>query len=638
MKKKLIPLVTLSALMLSGLTALTACNKEQPKSEEGSNSTSAEPAVTKYAVSYETSEQYAINGLKESYAAGETVTFTVTVKDSTKQISSVRVDGEKISPDKDGKYSFTMPEANARLRIALADADSASLFVFYSGSTMVGETLTVTTKIDFSENSTFTIAAKEGASLVQITNHQVKLLATGRVVLEISASKDGKALKTELAFDIFENESGLGNNVAYTTKLIKSGAESLAGDNPGTLVYWAGDGGNVSSINYQANKDEYDVQYSMGWAFYGVQFFYKLPYAQVGDNYKLRWEVNSDAAGTITINNNRVELKQGDNLVGLDFAQGTGSTVSIQLGYHDGENHPLTTGTHLKFKPFRIYDADAAHKYNKVTFALEGETLKDIYVRDGQKVSAPEVTVPDGKIFTGFFNGETKFDENVAPTADVNYVAKFVNKTEENTAVVTLKLGDKELTKVDVFKGNKLIVPSGLDYGFGKNLKGLYKDAALTQAFDLNSAISTDTTLYVKTQLKYESTFVNSGDCGYKIPDEWVTLNDDGSITLRFKGWGHTDKWHIQANFTDSLIRGSVGETYTITFVYSINLEGADAQVYDGNTLDSANLEIGNKNTASVTYEGGAHEGDFKLTFELGGLDLDADVVFTLHSVDIKKN
>ena len=324
--------------------------------------------------------------------------------------------------------------------------------------------------------------------------------------------------------------------------------------------------------------------------------------------------------------------------MGIDIVQGAGSTVSVQLGYHDGENHPLETGSHITFKPIRLYDTDTAHKYNRVTFALEGETLKDIYVREGKTVDAPEVTTPADKVFTGFFDGDNKYNPNVAPTKDTNYVAKFVNKTEENTAVVTLMLGDKELTKVDVFKGNSVVIPTGLNYGFGQQLKGLYKDKAFTQAFDLNSAINEDTVLYVKTQIIFESTYVNDGGLGYKIPAEWTTYNDDGSITLKFKGWGSADKWHIQANFTDSMIKGKLGESYTVTFVYSINVEGADAQVYDGSTLDMAVLDPAEKATASLTYEGGAHEGDFKLTFEFGSIDLDADAIFTLHSIDIKKN
>ena len=641
MKKKLLSFVALSALLMGGLTALAACKGNTTSKTSQSSavvSSSSKDATAKFTVSYEASQQYTINGLKESYEAGEKVTFTVTVNDKTKQVSAVRVNGEKISPDKDGKYSFDMPGEDARLRITLVDADIVTLSAFYTGNTMVGETLTFTTKIDFAENNEFVITAKEGADLVQITNHQVKLLAVGRVVLEISATKDGTTLKTELAFNVFENESGLGQNIAYNSKTIKTGAESLASENPGAIICWSGDGGSVSSFTYDAANDTFDLNYANGWAFYGVQLFYSLPYVQAGEAYKLRWEVNSDVAGTITISGNRVDLKQGDNLIGLDITQGAGATVSLQMGYHDGENHPLEGGSHLTFKPFRLYDADATHKYHKVTFTLDGTTLKDIYVRDGQKVSAPEVEVPTGKIFTGFYNGEAKYDENVAPTADINYVAKFVNKTEENTAVVTIKLGDQELTKVDVFKGNKLLVPSGLNYGFGKVLKGLYKDAALTQPFNLNDGVNEDVTLYVKTQIVYETTYAHSGELGYKIPTEWITLNDDGSITLKFKGWGSADKWHVQANFVDSMVRGNVGETYTITFVYSINVEGAGAQVYDGNTLDSANLEVGNKLTASVTYEGGAHEGDFKFTFELGGLDKDADVVFTLHDISFKKN
>ena len=333
-------------------------------------------------------------------------------------------------------------------------------------------------------------------------------------------------------------------------------------------------------------------------------------------------------------------LQKGSNLLGLDITQGSGATISVQLGYVDNGNQiPLETGSTFNFKPVRIYDADNTHTYNRVTFALDGNVLKDIYVRAGQFVSAPEVAlVQDGKIFTGFFDGETAFDGNVAPTKNTNFVARYVTQTEDNTAVVTLMLGANELTKVSMFKGNKLIVPSGLNYGFGQQLKALYTDSALTKAFDMNSAINENVTLYVKTQIVFESTYVNDGGLGYKIPDEWTTLNDDGSITLRFKGWGSADKWHIQANFTDSLIRGKVGESYTITFVYSINLENADAQVYDGNTLDMAVLEVGEKKTASVTYEGGDHPNDFKLTFEFGSLTLDADVVFTLHSIAIAKN
>ena len=147
MKKKLFPLVAISALLMGGLTALAACNSNSGQNKSSENVTTSQQSTDKFTVSYEESQQYTINGLKESYEAGEKVTFTVTVNDNTKQVSSVRVNGEKVSPDKDGKYSFDMPAENARIRVTLVDADSLALSAFYSGNPMVGETVAVAVSV-----------------------------------------------------------------------------------------------------------------------------------------------------------------------------------------------------------------------------------------------------------------------------------------------------------------------------------------------------------------------------------------------------------------------------------------------------------------------------------------------------------
>ena len=633
MRKKLISTLAVGALLLGGLTALAACGQ---KPSNPSNDSSAVEG-TKYAVTYNVSADFEVTGLKDAYAEGEVVTFKIDVKDAKKQIGSVRyiASNSKNLRPKNGEYSFEMPAEEVRIDITIVDADLPVLTAFYSGNPVVGETLTITTKIDFADNDSFNVTAKTGASLVQITGHQVKLVGTGAVVLEITAEKDGDQLKTEISFTVYESEAGLGTNIAYNPNQLKAGGESNSPANPGVWVYWSGDGGNISKINYDAAKDEFEVNYSMGWAWYGVQLFYTLPYAQAGDNYKIRWEVESDVAGKITISGNQIDLKVGSNLIALDLTQGTGATISLQMGIVDT---PLEGGTVFTFKPVRIYDADSSHTYSRVTFALDGNVMKDIYVRNGQKVSAPEVEPQEGKIFTGFFDGETKYDENATVSKNANYVARFVNKTAENSSEVKLMLGEEELTTVSVYNGNKLLIPSGLNYGFGKQLKGLYTNKELTTPFSLDTAINGDLVLYVKTQIAYEASYVNDGGLGYKIPNEWIINNDDGSVTLKFNGWGSDQLWHIQANFTDSLIRGKAGERYTISFSYSMNLEGADAQIYDGSTLDRVTLDVGNKQTASLSYDGGTHTDDFKLTFELGGLPLDQEVIFTLHDISIAKN
>lgn len=629
MKKKLISVVALSALLVGGLSTLIACGSK-PSGESNQSSQAASGALT---VSYTQSSDYTINGLKDSYAAGETVTFTVTVTNPEKTISSVRVDGEKVPQNDKGEYYFVISQSTS---ISIRLGDAPVLTAFYSGNPMVGETLVFTTKIDFADNTEFTITAKTGANLVQINGHEVKLLSIGNVLLEIAAGE----LKTQVNIDIYENETGLGTNIAYTTGLTKSGGQSIAPNYPGTWVYWSGDGGNVSSFRYNTSTNQYEMSYSTGWAFYGVQFWYTLPYAQVGDTYKVRWEVESNVAGDITINNQKVTLRQGVQTLAFNVTQGSGDTIAVQMGYRINEQNEgsLEGGSSFKFKPVRIYDSDTTHTYHHVLFTLESQTLKDIYVRSGQTVAAPEVEGQEGKVFTGFFDGDTRHDPDAVVTKDSNYVARFVTKTEENTRQVTLMLGDKQIGVVDVFKGNVLTVPGGLNYGFGQKLKALYTDPALSQPFNQKTAINENITLYVKTQIAFEETYANSADIGNKFLDEWIIENADGSVTLRFNGWGSDQRWHLQANFKDSMIKGSLGERYTISFVYSMNVAGAGALVYDGNTLDSLNFEVGSKISASLTYEGGAHEGDFKLTFEFGTIAKDVPIEFTLHSIAIAKN
>ena len=108
MKKKLLSLVAASALLVSGLTALAACGASNPS--KGDNT--SEKTSGKYVVSYQSSEDYEVKGLKEEYAAGETVTFTITVKAEGKEVSSVRATGEETSVKakfENGQFSFEMP-------------------------------------------------------------------------------------------------------------------------------------------------------------------------------------------------------------------------------------------------------------------------------------------------------------------------------------------------------------------------------------------------------------------------------------------------------------------------------------------------------------------------------------------------
>ena len=632
MKKKLISVVALSALLMGGLTALAACGaKGNPSSEQGGTS---QNVTNKYTVTYTASDDYNVSGLKESYDAGEKVTFTVTVTNSEKRLSGVRQNGNEVEKNANGEFEFTMPEEDVRLRIALADAPV--LDASYTGQPLVGQTITFVATIDRVAVDDFTLAAKSGANLVTISGKQVTLNAAGNAVIEVSASKDGFSLKKEVAILISETEASLGTNITYDDHAPTAGIESNANEQRGKIITCAVDGGSISSLTYNATNDQYTMVYTNGWAFWSDQLFYSLPYSEVGETYRLRWDVYSDAAGTITISGQRVNLLEGNNYVSLDITQGTGALISIQFGIMEGENHVLLEGTQLKFSSFRLYDADATHKYHKVTFKNGSDVLKEIYVREGKTVIAPAVTAPTGYSFVGFYEGDNELTASTIINGEHTYTAKIIEMSAETTKHVTIKSGAETIAVVDVLQGYSLVIPDTVKFGFGRHLVGLYRDAGFAQAFDMNTKIDGDLTLYAKTRIQYDATFTNTGDLGYSIPSDWISYGDDGAITLTFNGWGASDRWYIQANFdSNSFPAGEAGKTYTISFTYSMNQEGAGFQIYDGSSIGSDNFAVGTRQTASISYAGGTLNSGYKLTFELGSTPLNEQVVFTLHDISL---
>ena len=629
MKKKLLSLVAVSALLASGLTALAACGASNPSKKDDNTS---EKTSGKFVVSYQSSEDYEVKGLKEEYAAGETVTFTITIKAEGKEVSSVRATGEETSVRakfENGQFSFEMPNEDVSLRITLSDIVEPVLSASYSGKTVVGETLTISASIDEVAISDFTVTAKVGANLVTVSGKQVTLNAVGAVTLEIAATKDSFNLKKDLSFAISAGEASYGQNITYDDHAPTAGIESSTKTHRGTIITCGVDGGSISSLTYNKANNEYTMNYTNGWEFWSVQLFFDLPYAEQGDTYHFAWDVNSDVAGQMTISGHAVDLQQGDNYINFDVTQGSGALISIQFGVNGGTN---LGGEVLKFSPFRLYDADAAHKYHHVTFVNGTETLKDIYVRDGKTVVAPEVTVTGNYLFQGFFEGTTPYQTGLAVTKDYAFVASIVEKSAENTKHVTIKLGSKTLKVVDVFNGSTLVIPTDLDLGFGRSAVGYFKDAAFTQPYNLDSAVTTDFDLYVKTEINFEATYTNEGGLGYQIPSDWVSHDASGAVTITFNGWGATG-WYVQANFDKSVPVGEAGKQYTITFTYSINVEGGTYQIYDGNSIGAGSLEVGTNKVGSITYEGGSIGSGRKLTFELGGTPLDQQCVFTLSDI-----
>lgn len=405
-------------------------------------------------------------------------------------------------------------------------------------------------------------------------------------------------------------------NVAYADDSFGFGGAGDAGT--GKFVYWAGDGGAVSA--HSKTDGIYSLTYKAAGNWYGIQLFYKLPYAETGDTYKVSWAINSDAAGDITILGTVYSLVAGDNTVTFDATQGATNTIDAQLGVKSGS---LLGGSTFKFATPVIYDTTAGAKYNEVKFVNDTTVVKDIQVKAGKLVTAPADPTPAvGYIFDDWYNGTAEFDAASAVTAATTYTAKFISEADVVRYTVTFYNGATSMGTAQIIKGKKVVVPSALVYPFGYTAMAWYKEVALTNAWNLSSdTVTADVSLYAKLKVTPSTTFMNTAATGNIIPDTNMSTNEDGSLKVSgFAGWAGA-AWVVQVNFLPVPATDST-KTYTIGFKYKINGTGADVQVYDGATIGNlVTMNVATEWTAAaITFTGHACSDTSKLTFELGAM------------------
>ncbi len=74
-----------------------------------------------YSVSVVEGSGFSINGLKNEYAQGDNVVFTVNITDSTKEIVNVKYNDNIITPSSNLSYKFMMPATNVVITVTLKD-------------------------------------------------------------------------------------------------------------------------------------------------------------------------------------------------------------------------------------------------------------------------------------------------------------------------------------------------------------------------------------------------------------------------------------------------------------------------------------------------------------------------------------
>ena len=453
-----------------------------------------------------------------------------------------------------------------------------------------------------------------GEGIVSVDDGVVTALAAGTSVVTVKTA-DGN--KTD-SCTVTVNPEAAPVDIAYSDGTF----EFNGNQQPGKFVYWAGDGGSVSSATYNADTQKYSLAFTTGWAWYGVQVFYLLPYAEATDEYDISWVVNSTIAMNITVNGEVKGLSVGDNTISFTkVGLHQGRTLNVQLGV-DGVDGSGKTGT-LTFANPEVYDK-SNNRYHEISFSKESTLLKKIQVKEGKFVTAPsDPAAPSGQVFSGWFDGETKFDATQAVNAAHAYVARFIDESLATKYTVSVYDGETLLGTIQVLEGSKVDL-SSIVFPFGYESDGYFKNAGLSEAFDpAAEIINENTTIYAKKRVAVTS-------ASYNMYDDYVSHLADGSLQIQLTGWG-ANVWDVQLNYV--LPEGN--HNYTINYVYSIDKAGADVQIYDNATKAGPNtLVVGNNQNGSLNYNG-ALTSQNKLTFELGALPSEQTATFVLHSISL---
>ena len=342
----------------------------------------------KYTVTYEASDDYTITGLEENYGLDDDVTFKVTVNNSSKRIKSVKGNGQVLTANDKGNYTFKMPAKNTTIVVELRNAipegavdliyaaeddlgaDTWSYWyadwevactvndayktkdgvihydfsnvmdektnwhhqLFYKDSTLVAGKYKMTLKINSTAAGEITINGTTktlvvGENDIELTyNHQT----TGGTSFSLQCSLLGTAV-----LDI--------SNIKYeeVDDQLPEGATAMPWVEEANLVadkwsYWNAtwdDVKNDHSVNgAYVTKDgtvHFDFVDTNPYETWLEQIFYKNSSLQVGTKYTFTCVITSTAAGQITINDKEFDLVVGDNNIEVDFTQSAATTIKM---------------------------------------------------------------------------------------------------------------------------------------------------------------------------------------------------------------------------------------------------------------------------------------------------------------------
>ena len=215
MKRKIIFALSLAALLgVGALTSLSGCSSTDISSGGG--------LENRHKVTVKEISGVSVNGISEDgYAAGDTVTFTISVTDSTKVVDEVYAKDVKLTPKSDGSYAFEIGNEDVEISITLKDKVAAvetaiirikdgishgSVTLSRLGEVKIGESVTIIATpdsgyevdkyyLDDSELSSNTFVVSKKEHVVNVTfKEQTPETVYGSVVVDTSKVTNGNVV------------------------------------------------------------------------------------------------------------------------------------------------------------------------------------------------------------------------------------------------------------------------------------------------------------------------------------------------------------------------------------------------------------------------------------------------------------
>lgn len=500
-----------------------------------------------------------VNGISEDgYAAGDTVTFTISVTDSTKVVDEVYAKDVKLTPKSDGSYAFEIGNEDVEISITLKDKVAAvetaiirikdgishgSVTLSRLGEVKIGESVTIIATpdsgyevdkyyLDDSELSSNTFVVSKKEHVVNVTfKEQSPETVYGSVVVDASKVTNGNVVaKLEDGTEISEENrrQPVGTTIlldltpqdeCYEIKEIKLNDEVLT-PSDGKYSFTVKEGKNFISASFGL------IHPGQGL----VKFVQEVEYADVTiDKVNEYYEVGEVVTIQVTpkANYSVKEVTVNKTLVSETDVENV-FTFKVQEGLNLIEINVTSTAEGVKF----VVPEDwliADNLYNDAYYIVKGESYQ------------LETT----------FTPEGSFDDLVFEVSD--YDKRYIEVSE--TGLLTAKETYNSNVSVKVsLKSN----PSISDTLWLRVVSSTHLGVE-TLKDELETAIDYEKEEANKTKLVVEET--NSDGTSSKTTYDFETFNDNHSITTVTDEKGITSHYYrtILDNTFYSLFRDASG-------------------------------------------------------------------------------